>query len=465
MKERPWGFAPYAPKLRPDRAVSPYICRVAPDRSSICFEWFDPVNAGECFAAWRLQGDGEFSTRPVEPGTVTIGGLEENRNYEICVFRADGSARSDVRLVFTCECIGTVVNYSHPEDPAFDFSGRYLGSPFIIRLPSGRLIISHDFHGIGPQQALSVLFYSDDDGESWHFLTELYPMFWPKLFVNGGVLYAMGPAGQYGDYIISCSHDDGKTWREPVVLLRGDHGSEEGMHQAPTPVTFHNGRIYTGIEFGNWTKPGKEKFAATVLSAPCGSDLLDPASWDFTPPVPFDPANANFPDADFVTAIEGNAIPGPDGVIYNLLRIDPVGCDRSKVNNTCIMTKLVSFDEPLRFVRMIDAPVGIRHKFFIQHDGETNLYFMVHNEETVKNIERRCIFSLSASEDLVHWRRLTTLLDCTDIPRNGVSYPSFIIDGDDILYVSRTAYGQLKNEHDNNYVTFHRLRNFRDLVT
>ena len=59
---------------------------------------------------------------------------------------------------------------------------------------------------------------------------------------------------------------------------------------------------------------------------------------------------------------------------------------------------------------------------------------------------------------------MTTLLDCTDIPRNGVSYPSFIIDGDDILYVSRTAYGQLENAHDNNYVTFHRLQNFRELV-
>lgn len=38
---------------------------------------------------------------------------------------------------------------------------------------------------------------------------------------------------------------------------------------------------------------------------------------------------------------------------------------------------------------------------------------------------------------------------------------NFLIDGDDILYLSRTALNQPHNFHDSNYTTFHRIENFR----
>ena len=123
--------------------------------------------------------------------------------------------------------------------------------------------------------------------------------------------------------------------------------------------------------------------------------------------------------------------------------------------------------------------------YYVLKDEKTGLYYAIGNEETYRNVQRkgmpdptkmtsgmyeteamakrRCIFTLSVSEDLRNWKKLKTLIDVTDWEKGGVSYPSFIIDGDDILYVSRTSGGSVKNEHDNNYVTFHRIENFREL--
>jgi len=45
--------------------------------------------------------------------------------------------------------------------------------------------------------------------------------------------------------------------------------------------------------------------------------------------------------------------------------------------------------------------------------------------------------------------------------RQGFQYASPLIDGDDLLFAIRTSRDRT-SQHDNELVTFHRLRNFRD---
>lgn len=45
-----------------------------------------------------------------------------------------------------------------------------------------------------------------------------------------------------------------------------------------------------------------------------------------------------------------------------------------------------------------------------------------------------------------------------------MQYPDMIIDGDDMLWVQRTAMNNARNFHDSNYITFHRLENFRSML-
>ena len=45
----------------------------------------------------------------------------------------------------------------------------------------------------------------------------------------------------------------------------------------------------------------------------------------------------------------------------------------------------------------------------------------------------------------------------------GFQYVDFLFDGDDIIFLCRTADCGAANFHDANFSTFHRIRNFRKL--
>ncbi|MEI6578928.1 MAG: hypothetical protein WCN92_05625, partial [Eubacteriales bacterium] len=68
--------------------------------------------------------------------------------------------------------------------------------------------------------------------------------------------------------------------------------------------------------------------------------------------------------------------------------------------------------------------------------------------------------------DLEHWRILCDLLDYSDEPQEKVAfqYIDFAFDKDDIIFLSRTAFNEAASFHDSNYITFHRVKNFRSMV-
>ena len=76
---------------------------------------------------------------------------------------------------------------------------------------------------------------------------------------------------------------------------------------------------------------------------------------------------------------------------------------------------------------------------------------------------QRNVLALQASEDLYNWRVVKTLLDYRNEDPNkvGFQYISFMIEGDDIFYVSRTAINGARNYNDANCITFHTIGNFR----
>ena len=77
----------------------------------------------------------------------------------------------------------------------------------------------------------------------------------------------------------------------------------------------------------------------------------------------------------------------------------------------------------------------------------------------------RTISVLVSSPDMENWTLVKTLYDFSndDISKIGLQYVDFSIEGDDIIYLSRTAMNNARNFHDANYSTFHRIKNFREL--
>ena len=73
--------------------------------------------------------------------------------------------------------------------------------------------------------------------------------------------------------------------------------------------------------------------------------------------------------------------------------------------------------------------------------------------------------SLMYSNDMKNWNLVCDVLDYTHMdPQNvGFQYADFEIEGDDIIFLSRTSINNAANYHDANYSTFHRIENFRNL--
>ena len=455
-----WSYAPYTPPLFDSGDI--YVCRIAPYTACFRCEWLPIDGAVEYTVSYGLRGGSMESEIRTDKCFCDIEGLEDFRDYEFRV--SCGEKKSRIRLVRTGKSVGSVVNYLHPDDECYSFSGRSLCSPSLVRHPDGYLLASMDvFAGSRPQN-LTLIFRSDDEGESWHYVSELMPCFWGRMFIHKGALYMLSCSTEYGDLLIGRSDDGGKTFATPTVLLRGaGRVDEAGVHKNPQPPVIFNGRIWETLEWGAWQTGGH---AVMVMSAEVNSDLLDPASWLFSEPVPYDPSWPGLPEGKSAGNIEGTLTVDLSGSLINIMRYDMT---KMRPNHGYALIYSVNTEEPeapIAYRRAMPFP-GNHSKFEVQLDDETGLYFSIVSRITsFEDAYSRNLLSLICSRDLEKWDVVCDLLDYRhEDPRMvGFQYVDFTIEGDDLLYLSRTAINRAKNFHDANYSTFHRLKDFRKLL-
>ncbi|MBR6569675.1 MAG: hypothetical protein IKK75_04410 [Clostridia bacterium] len=455
-----WDYHPYCRLTELDKAQKPYVCRLAPFENGFSFEWFDrgaPDTAHTVL--YREHGSAEpMKELPVFSATLEISGLKADTDYEFLLKRADGSAQSDLRLVRTGQYPGMIVNYLHPQDPAYITSGRYLCSPSIAKLPDGALLASMDVYEGGGPQNLTLIFRSDDGGQNWRYVTDLMPCFWGKLFWHRGALYMLGCTTEYGDLVISRSLDEGQTWPAPVHLFPGSRG-DVGMHKAPMPVIEHEGKLYTCVEYGSWASGGH---ADCMLTIDAYADLLNPKNWHMTVPVRYDSAWPGAVDGPCPGCIEGNAVVSPEGTVCDYLRIDHANAKPSY--GKAVILERVDADAPMKLRRIVDCPVGSNSKFQLRRDPVTGVYLAVGSEVVDPSTPRqRTVLSLCISRDFETWKVVHRLIDRreADPQKEGFQYVDWQFDGDDLIVACRTAVNGAHNFHDSNCITFHRVKNFR----
>ena len=449
-----WNYRPYRPLLTDVGDV--YICRIAPTETTLTLEWLDC--GGPYVVLYKKRENADFLPFAQTANTTcTVTGLCPDTDYAFLV--TAGEKKSRVRLARCGKSVGTVVNYLHPDDECYAFSGRYLCSPSLVRLPDGALLASMDVYASAHPQNLTLLFRSEDDGATWHYQNELMPCFWGKLFWHRNALYMLACSTEYGDLLIGRSTDGGKSFSSPVTLLRGSNGKNGncGVHKNPQNILCHNGRLYTTLEWGTW-KNKDFGHAAMVMSCDENADLLDPASWHFTPPRPFAHFAPELEDLPSNTmTIEGTLTLAPDGRLLNVMRF-------GKYHKAlCYAVDTDDPDAPLTYAGCIDFPANYA-KFTIKQDPVTGHYYSIgtrvyHPEQT----KARDLLSLLRSRDLIHWEVVRDLLDYRGIDQAsiGFQYVDFEFEGEDILYLCRTAINGAHTYHDSNYSTFHRIENFR----
>jgi len=368
---------------------------------------------------------------------------------------------------------------------AFDFSkvpgcviahsyaggGKYIGSPSLCALPGGGLVASHDFFGPMSKEkneAVTLIYESQDGGKTWKAVSRVNA-FWSNLFRHGGALYLMGPDANGGRCVIRKSVDGGHTWTEPkdensgVIILPEDG---RGCHTAPVPMVWHNGRIWRAMEFiEKGAKWGS--FSSFMMSADENADLLKASSWTLSNAIDF-PVAARSPAFD--NWLEGNAVALPNGEMSIILRAGCASDDSAAVIRVSGDGKKIKFDG--EFARL----PGSSKKFTIRRDEKSGRYYALSNyipEEmwTADNFlrtgsMRNTLALISAQDPDKVWKVESIILQSPNPVCDGFQYADWLFDGDDIIFASRTAAfdgaANAHNQHDANFLTFHRIKNFRE---
>lgn len=360
---------------------------------------------------------------------------------------------------------GTVVNYL----PAS--SGTYIGSPGIAVLPNGDYVASNDYFGPAStedQDGVTVVFRSSDKGLSWKGIAEISGQFWSNLFVHQGLLYIMGTSKHNGNIIIRRSMDGGVHWSEPEgsasgLLFEGEY------HTAPVPMVLFRGRLCRAFEFAEPNAVGKgTHLVPLMVSVPADADLLDASNWKASN---FLTGDTSWLKGIFRGWLEGNAVVTPEGKLVDFLRVETSapGTDMAAMVEISDDCSKVAFNPATGFLEFS----GGARKFSIRYDEKSKRYWTITNliaDEFVSfpagNVRNTLV--LKSSADLWNWSVEKTLLKHPDVYRHGFQYIDWQFDGNDIIFLSRTAwddeFGGADSFHNANYLTFHRVKNFRKLA-
>ncbi|MFA4867105.1 MAG: sialidase family protein [Pedobacter sp.] len=368
----------------------------------------------------------------------------------------------------------SVVKYQPPA------SNIYVGSPTILKLANGTLLVAHDYFGPNrPRDAqgrsnYTSIYKSTDNGLTWSLVSNISGMYWANLFEHKGAVYLIGTSAAMASIAIRKTTDGGLTWTQPVssstglLFNEGASGAAPRYHGAPTPVLKSGGRLYRAFEnLEDNTLVGYRGYKAFTISIDENDDLLDATKWTKSNEIAFNSAWDPAGSASTTGWVEGNMVEGPDGKIWDILRVNSTPFfDRSGKIEITNSGQIATFS-PSNFFTF----PGGSCKFVIRKDTSTNIYWAMLNDNT-NGVEsnQRNVMALYASTDLNNWHLAKTLMEddqnlsaTKSIELTGFQYPDWQFDGNTIIYLSRTAYGDgVPRSHDSNFITFGRLENYAD---
>ncbi|MCF7855055.1 MAG: glycoside hydrolase [Candidatus Pacebacteria bacterium] len=304
-----------------------------------------------------------------------------------------------------------------------------------------------------------MIFASTDDGTTWTERGRI-PFTTGKLLQHDSGLLFIGSGIDWKGLYVARSTDSGRTWSDPVRLRDGK------VYATATGWVVQDETLYWAADD---MSPSVENRAVFAFSCDLRKNPLDPGSWCFSnderhPGLPQCLGRGNHNGGKW---LEPNVV-NVDGTLLVIVR---VRASQESVDGVVpgigAICDLTATDERLQLNFSHYYPIpGAQNQFHIIRDEAAGLFWMTSNQVTGKaddlyrgwGKERRFLM-LHYSLDAQNWFPTGVLLMWPK-ERQAYNYCSLLIDGEDLLVVSRTA-ENAKNQHDNDKITFHRFPDFR----
>ena len=354
---------------------------------------------------------------------------------------------------------------------------RYVEGPGLVRLENGTLVAVVP---VVPReewskerrrtQSTTHILKSADGGKTWQALADL-PFYSAAPWTHRGALYLFAnkagpPTARNEDLLILRSDDGGKTWSEPVTLFKGNYWN------CHTAMVQRDGRIYWAIDdLALGSKRGPRLVAGDLTG-----DVLNPQSWRISEPVKFPGAPEAMFDPKFAKQSDQYLEPNVIEVNGRLRVLSTVKIKRQTTSNVCAVldasddgTKL-----DLKFTRYNSMPGG-NLKFCVLWDDASKLFWATSNlpadSENTINVKQdnfrgsagdRRFLMLHYSLDALNWFPAGCIAAAPKLSQSFM-YARPVIDGEDLAIICRSSVNA-PNQHDADYATFHRVRDFRKLA-
>jgi len=272
----------------------------------------------------------------------------------------------------------------------------------------------------------------------------------------------MGAGTGREGFWVAASSDRGVTWTQASQIFPGP------TYAASTGWVVDDNVLYWAIDDRNESGADRQVFAISV-DPTC--DLSDPAAWRRSNGVaePGMPEVLGRDSHRRTKWLEPNVVRHEDRL---LLVVRAVASDRvhGLTPNVAGICDLKDDGDRLELAFSHYYPVpGAQNQFHIVYDPVTRLHWMTCNQVTGVPGEHwsgcgdeRRFLMLHYSVDAQNWFPAGCVA-AGPSHRHAFNYCTPLIDGDDLLIVSRTA-ESAANKHDNDKVTFHRLEDFRSLA-
>ena len=355
----------------------------------------------------------------------------------------------------------------------------FFHDPGMTRLDDGTLIVAApqwQFMRFGGRQSTRVA-RSGDGGRTWDEVAEL-PYADATPFVVDGSLFMFVQQKSHRDFQIVTTEDGGLTWTPPVTVL------EAPVWNISTPMLTRPDAIYWAMDYspGEWRCHGK-----VMARLERGKPPMEPGSWSLSNVVP----EPTLPDS--MTRKLYSASRDKEQRPWSPLWLEPNTVEvagRIRVFTRCVIDRYASAhvaavldydpeEHRLSFAQFASWPGG-QCKFFVVDDRPSRTYWMLSNLVTnsqdllgwrdrwpesqhgPSGNERRWLF-LHYSIDCLNWFPAGCVARWPDSVVKSFMYPSAVVDGDDLVVMSRTS-SDSGDQHNADLVTIHRVRSFRNLA-